>query len=30
LTRSPWFVFFGGLKNAHLVMNFVSLRYALP
>jgi hypothetical protein len=30
LTRSPWVVFAGAPKNAHLVMNFVSLRYALP
>lgn len=30
LTRAPWFVAAGAPKNAHLVMNFVSLRYALP
>ena len=30
LTRAPWFVPAGAPKNAHLVMNFVSLRYALP
>lgn len=30
LTRSPWFVAAGAPKNAHLVMSFVSLRYALP
>jgi len=30
LTRAPWFVAAGAPKNAHLVMSFVSLRYALP
>jgi hypothetical protein len=30
LTRSPWFVAPGAPKNAHLFMNYLSLRYVLP
>jgi hypothetical protein len=30
LTRSPWFVRAGEPKNAHLFMQFLSLRYVLP
>jgi hypothetical protein len=30
LTRSPWFVAPGAPKNAHLFMQFLSLRYVLP
>ena len=30
LTRSPWFVAPGAPKNAHLFMDYVSLRYVLP
>ena len=30
LVRSPWFVSPGSPKNAHLFMDYVSLRYVLP
>jgi hypothetical protein len=30
LTRAPWFVPAGAPKNAHMVMGFLSVRYALP
>lgn len=30
LTRAPWFVANGAPKNAHLFMEYVSLRYVLP
>jgi hypothetical protein len=30
ITRSPWFVAAGAPKNAHLVQDFLSLRYVLP
>jgi len=30
VTRAPWFVPLGAPKNAHLVQEFVSLRYVLP
>src|SRR5215471_760925 len=30
LTRSPWFVAAGAPKNAHLFMQWLSLRYVLP
>jgi len=30
VTRSPWFVPLGAPKNAHLLQQFLSLRYVLP
>jgi hypothetical protein len=30
LTRSPWFVFNGAPKNAHLSQAYLSIRYVLP
>jgi hypothetical protein len=30
VSRAPWFVAAGAPKNAHLFMQYVSLRYVLP